>query len=170
MMYGEVAVVGTLAMANFQIFDASTDRGLTLYQDWVIHNRRLFRMLATTVPAATANRDLRNMFRTRSQLDCVAFLADEECADYTNSDDVWLALTHWSVAREVSWGATSIVRELRWCAISSESFEKHPLGYKPLLYPNQTASRSFSLSDRGGLESAMRTAHAAGNAVVIVGF
>jgi hypothetical protein len=77
MMYGHVGVVGTFPIATARFFDADDSTGIDLYQQWIVYQPTLFRELTTTIHANSANRQLRNDFRTRFQIDCVLFRPDE---------------------------------------------------------------------------------------------
>jgi hypothetical protein len=170
MMYGDVAVIGKMNFARMRVFDATSPRGIAYYQRWISYHDWLFMMLTTTVHANWANTKLRNNFRTKFQIDCVCFRPDEECPSYTSKEDAWLALTHWSAAREVAYGSTQVVRDLEWCAISTEAFKREHLGYIALLYPAQTRNREFVFQDRTHLAHSLRAAYQTRNRVVVVGF
>jgi hypothetical protein len=170
MMYGDVAVVGRVAFGNMQFFDATDPMGIRLYQRWIQFYDRLFTRLTTTVHSASANQELRNNFRTRFQIDVTCFRPDEECPGYALPTDEWLALTHWSPTRKVSSGKSAVVKDIEWCAIRTEAFQKKQLGFDALLHPSLTDTRNFVFRNRARLLSALRNAYGAKNRIVVVGF
>ena len=169
-MYGDVAVIGSVDFDGMRVFDAIDRQGIKYYQAWIQHSSRLFTMLTTTVHADFANRELRNNFRTRFQIDCVCFAPDEQCENYSSRSDIWLGLSHWSSAFEIGFGPSSVVKNLQWCAVSTEAFERENLGFKGLLHPNQTTGKDFVFRKRGRLAAALRSAYARHNRVVVIGF
>ena len=170
MMYGDVAVIGKADFENMRVFDATEPHGILYYQQWIRHHTRLYRRLTTTIHADSANHELRNNFRTRFQIDCVCFRPDEECLGYASAADTWLALTKWGSTRKVCFGPTSSVKEIEWCAISTEAFEQERLGYKAVLHPDQTGGRNFVFRKQKRVADALRSAYRTKNQVVIIGF
>lgn len=144
MMYGDVGVVGTYTSVDRRFFDATLLSGIELYQGWIQHQKRPYRELTTTVHASSANRELRNAFRTRFQIDCVLFRPDEACAAYVDTTtDLWLAITHWDVHRTVGHGFAAAVNGLKWCVIAPDAFESDGLGYKASLHTALSASHKY---------------------------
>jgi hypothetical protein len=143
MMYGEVGVVGRYLLSGARFFDADDDAGIRLYQEWIMHQDAAYRELTTTVHANAANRELRNTFRTRFQIDCVCFRPDESCLNYVNMvDDWWLAITHWDAFRIVGHGYSGVITDLKWCVVAPDAFKPDGRGYKALLHKTLTASHA----------------------------
>ena len=71
MMYGQVGVVGEFSASTARFYNAVDAMGVSLYQQWIVHQTGPYLELTTTVHAQLANRTLRNAFRTRFQIDCV---------------------------------------------------------------------------------------------------
>ncbi|MBM3813716.1 MAG: hypothetical protein FJW20_18985 [Acidimicrobiia bacterium] len=170
MMYGDVGVVGTVNASRFRLFDATDPRGVDLYQQWITYHPAPYRMLTTTIHADCANHELRNSFRTRFQIDCVCFHPDEPCANYAAVSDLWLALTLWDSSRAVAPGPSSVVANLAWCVIGSDTFERDGLGFRAYLHPLQTGGVSFSREPYANLPAAVLNAYKSGKSVVIAGF
>lgn len=169
MMYGDVAVGGFVAAGGLRYYDATCARGLQLYQAWIAGQGPAYDLLTTTVHSEFANRELRNKFRTRFQIDCVLFRPDEPCAHYTGAGDVWLALTHWGPSRQAASGCTSVVHSLKWCLVSADVFERDGLGFKPHLFPSLTAGKHFVHAAYANLATAVLNGYQAGQ-VIIAGF
>jgi len=144
MMYGHVGIVGTYPTADTRIFDADSSTGIRLYQEWIIHQATAYRELTTTVHAPSANRDLRNAFRTRFQIDLVSFRPDEPCPDYVvPAMDWWLAITHWDAYRAVGHGFSRAVASLKWCVVTPDAFAALGKGYQAFLYATLSAGRTY---------------------------
>ena len=166
MMYGHVGIVGTYDTADIRIFDADNSIGIRLYQEWITHQTTSFRELTTTVHAPSANRDLRNAFRTRFQIDLACFRPDEPCRDYVDpAADWWLAITHWDLYRAVGHGYSSAVSNLKWCVVTPDSFAALGKGYQAFLHASLSAMRTYqrgsytTLSNDVALAYAERTPH-----------
>ena len=170
MMYGGVGIVGTIDVRRFRFFDATDTKAIDLYQQWIGYLRPLFTQLTTTVHANHANQQLRNLFRGRFQIDCVIFPPDEPCAHYVDTNDVWLALTHWNPARQVAHGATAIVQNLRWCVIGTDTFDLDGLGYRAVIHPKLSAGRTFTRSGYSTLAAELVKAYNARTEVIITEF
>lgn len=170
MMYGDVGVGGIAEMGRMRIYDAVDAVGVRYYQWWIAYQTAAYRYLTTTVHADWANRELRNMFRTRFQIDCVCFPPDEACPGYTGSDDIWLAFTHWDGCGRVAAGLSDVVTKLKWCVVAADRFEKESLGYRAELYDGLTYGHQFSRQDYVGLSKAVRAAYDNDGPVVIAGF
>jgi hypothetical protein len=170
MMYGDIGVVGRVDFSTMRVFNATDSNGIKYYQYWIQHHERLYTRLTTTIHSASANQELRNNFRTRFQIDAVCFRPDEECSGYALPDDVWLALTHWNATGGACFGPTSVVKDIEWCAISTEAFEKEKLGYRAALHPVQTRGRTFVYQNQKELSDVLRNTYDEKNKVVVVGF
>lgn len=171
MMYGAAGVVGWLSASGMRFFDATNPKSLALYQEWISYFSDLFRQLTTTVHANQANRELRNKFRSRFGIGCVLFRPDEPCPSYVDSDqDSWLALTHWNTAGLVGYGPSQAVRDLRWCAIGTDSFEPDGLGFRAFLHPSLSKERHFVKANYEKLDADLRAAYAASDQVLITEF
>lgn len=171
MMYGVAGVVGWLDAASMVFYDAINPAGISYYQQWITFFPSLYTQLTTTVHANEANRELRMLFRTRFGIDCVFFRPDEPCAGYSDSEtDVWLAVTQWDAGGHIVSGRSQRVRDLRWCAIGTEAFEAHGLGYQALLHPALSTGKTFQTSTYANLGAKIRKAYAAKTTVVITEF
>ena len=169
MMYGQVGVVGTYDATRARFFDASDPTGVALYQDWIVRQTRPYRELTTTVHANSANRELRNAFRTRFQIDCVYFHPDQECPDYVDTAaDWWLAITHWDAYRVVGHGFSSAVIGLKWCVVSPDAFKEEEGAYAAFLYKTQTASCAYLHGTYGTLRTDIQKAYAASTRTVVI--
>lgn len=172
MMYGSAGVVGWLDTSGMTFFDAVDPVGIMYYQDWIRYFPALYTQLTTTIHADHANRELRNKFRSRFAIDCVLFRPDESCAGYADpANDLWLAVTEWGVTRQVAHGRSQTVKDLKWCAISTEDFEPDGLGYHAILHPHLSTGQIFSRSSYRSLERDLRSAYlGSSNTVVITEF
>jgi hypothetical protein len=169
MMYGSAGVMGWLDATLMTFYDAVDPTGITLYQDWIRYFPALYSQLTTTVHANHANRELRNKFRSRFAIDCVFFRPDEECSGYVDSSaDLWLAVTQWSAVRQVAHGPSGVIKDLKWCAIATDTFEPDGLGYRAILHPGLSSGRSFARSSYGNLERDLRKAYATGGGTVVI--
>lgn len=167
MMYGDVGVAGSVDADGLRFFDAVDPAGLQMYQRWIQGQGPEYDLLTTTVHSDFANRQLRNDFRTRFQIDCVIFLPDEPCVHYTDPhNDRWLALTHWNAANAVGYGPSKVVRKLKWCFVSADTFERENLGFKAHLYPGLTGSNTFVQSQYATLAGNIRKAYQHGQVIV----
>ena len=169
MMYGTVGVVGVYRTAGRRFFDASTPRSISLYQEWIRYQSRDYADLTTTIHANSANRELRNAFRTRFQIDCVVFRPDEGCPQYVDvSRDWWIAITHWDASRDAAYGFSSEVTDLKWCAVTPDGFEQQGRGYKAFLHPALTLKRAYRNGHYTTLESYLRTTYNSKQAETVV--
>jgi len=169
MMYGEVGVVGTCSAVGLKFFDASDPAGIDLYQQWITHQTALYLELTTTVHASVANRELRNAFRTRFQIDCVCFRPDEHCVNYVDATtDLWLAFTHWDAYRGVGHGFSGVVRALKWCVVVPDAFKPDGRGHKAFLHKTLSATHSFTRGGYSTLATDILQAYAAPAKQVIV--
>jgi hypothetical protein len=172
MMYGAAGVIGWLAAENMIFYDAVDSRGIEYYQEWITYFRPLYTQLTTTVHADHANQELRNKFRSRFGIDCILFRPDETCAGYVDdTEDLWLAITQWGPTRQVANGRSQVVRDLKWCAIATESFEPDGLGYRALLHPTLSSGQTFKKCPYSTLHKNLRSAYLSSTpTVVITGF
>lgn len=172
MMYGAVGVVGWVDVSRWTIFDATDPSGIQLYQHWISFMPDLFNQLTTTIHSNQANQQLRNRFRSRFAIDCVCFRPDEICADYVDEKkDVWLALSHWNAAGQIASGPSNVVKDLKWCAVTPESFERHGLGYTAVLYPVASSNHTFEPGTYSSLFTDLKNAYVmTGKKVIIPGF
>jgi hypothetical protein len=171
MMYGQAGVVGSLDTIGKTFYNAVDPAGIAYYQEWIRHFPALYTQLTTTVHSNHANRELRNKFRSRFAIDCVFFRPDESCSSYVYpAADLWLAVTEWGVARQVAYGRSFAVKDLKWCAIATEAFEPDSLGYRAILHPTLSAKRTFSKSSYTNLERDLRKAYLGTDQVVITEF
>jgi hypothetical protein len=169
MMYGQVGVVGKYGIAGARLFNAADAVGVQLYQQWIVSQGTPYLELTTTVHANSANRELRNAFRTRFQIDVVCFRPDEGCLNYVNpSGDWWLAITHWDAYRNVGHGFSGAVRDLKWCVIAPDAFRPDSRGYKALLHDSLTTAHSWSAGHYQTLGADIRKAYAAGAKQVVI--
>lgn len=144
MMYGSVGVAGTYATSGKRFFNADNAKGVELYQRWITYQATPYRDLTTTVHANSANRTLRNDFRSRFQIDCVYFRPDEGCTDYVDmGNDLWLAVTHWDAYRNVGSGFSDAVGNLKWCVVAPDAFKADGRGYRSALYNKLTKTHGF---------------------------
>jgi hypothetical protein len=144
MMYGHVGIVGTYPTAYCRIFDADNSTGIRLYQEWITHQTTAYRELTTTIHAPSANRDLRNAFRTRFQIDLIIFRPDEPCPDYVDpATDWWLAVTHWDAYRAVGHGYSRAIENLKWCVVTPDAFAALGKGYQAFLHATLSATRTY---------------------------
>jgi hypothetical protein len=169
-MYGEVAVVGTCSIDLMTVFDATSGQGIRLYQRWISLHEDLFTLLTTTVHANRANRELRKRFRQKFRIDCVCFTPDEKCVGYSRASDLWLALTLWDSCEAPGWGESDVVKDLRWCGITADAFQKEDMGYISLLHPTLTHDREFALRRQPRLKQALLSAYESQKRVVVIGF
>jgi hypothetical protein len=169
MMYGDVGVVGTYAASGRRFYDADNLTGVRYYQEWITHQAGPYRELTTTVHANSANRSLRNDFRTRFQIDCVYFRPDEDCANYVDAQsDWWLAITHWDDYGNVGSGYSDAVANLKWCVVSPDSFEQTGRGYQPALHTKLTSNRKFISGHYTGLAADLRSVYRSSADQVII--
>ena len=164
--------VGIYPTLNKRFFNAGEGTGIDLYQRWILYQKRAYRDLTTSVHANTANRDLRNDFRTAFQIDCVYFRPDETCADYVDEGlDWWLAITHWDNARVVGHGFSKAVTSLKWCVVGPDSFQADGRGYKASLHKRVSASHGFVPGHYSSLEvDIMAAYHSKDQKVVVCDF
>jgi hypothetical protein len=169
MMYGEVGVVGTYSVLAARCYDASNPKGIRLYQDWITFQTTLYRELTTTVHANAANRELRNAFRTRFQIDCVLFRPDEHCPGYVHSThDWWLAISHWDTQRCVAHGFSGAVANLKWCVVVPDAFKPDGRGYRALLYKVLPSSHSYVGGHYSTLAADIKGAYSRGQSQVVI--
>jgi hypothetical protein len=173
-MYVNVGVVGSYAGLRKRFFNADDPAGVSLYQQWITYQAGPYRDLTTTVHANTANRSLRNNFRTRFQIDCIYFRPDEDCAGYVDiTSDWWLAITHWDVYRSVGHGFSfsPVVENLKWCVIGPDAFKPDGRGYKAALYKSLAASHTYLSGHYSTLATDIQKAYTSlSNQVVICDF
>ena len=168
MMYGEVGVVGTYRDSQSRFFDASDPAGIRLYQEWIVQQTVPYLDLTTTVHANVANRELRNAFHTRFQIDCVYFRPDEHCVGYVNAaTDWWLAITHWDAYRAVGHGFSGAITGLKWCVVVPDAFKSEGRGYTAFLRI-PAAVRSYPGGHYSSLEADIRRAYASATDQVVI--
>lgn len=131
MMYGRVGVLGWYDTSGRKIYDAISNRGLELYQEWITHQVVLYRELTITVHAEIANRLLRNRFKNEFEIDLVYFRPDEEGyhpnlnAFYTDKyKDIWLAITDRLALNKKSLSFTQEILDCRWVSVLMNEFEE----------------------------------------------
>jgi hypothetical protein len=169
MMYGEAGVVGTYDTSKTRLFNATNAVGVGLYQQWIAHQPALFTELTTTVHANLANRDLRNQFRARFEIDCVYFHPDESCVDYVDiAQDWWFAITHWDAGRFVGHGFSSAISDLKWCVVGPDAFEPEGKGHKAFIHPSLSVSYSFTRGHYTTLEKDIKGAYRASKPEVVI--
>ena len=102
-IYGRCGIVAELpSTAGWRIFDATDSNVAELYVQWV-QQQPIYSMLTLTTHANWANHLLRNLFKSRFQIDVVVFSPDEFNSHYTNrKTDRWLAISAWSGTRRLS--------------------------------------------------------------------
>ncbi len=172
MMYGAAGVVGWVQPSTMNFYDATDPAGIGFYQQWITHFPVLYRLLTTTVHANKANRALRNKFRSRFGIDCIYFRPDEMCVGYTGAKDAWLALTHWGNNRQyAASGPSGVVKDAKWCAITTESFVQQGLGFRALLHPEvSNGRRGIIRSGYKDLRKELMNAHVKNDTLVITEF
>jgi hypothetical protein len=169
MMYGEVGVVGTYPTEGTRFFDAINPVGLGLYQQWITTQTVPYRDLTTTVHANEANKELRNAFRSRFQIDCVYFRPDEDCQDYVDvTRDWWLAVTHWDAHRGIGHGYSGAITGLRWCVVVPDAFKAQGRGYKASLYKGLASSHVWTVGHYSTLVADIGRAYSANQGEVVV--
>jgi hypothetical protein len=87
------------------------------------------------------------------------------------TDDLWLAITHWDEFGAVGHGYTKAISKLRWCVVSPDVFGPDGRGYKAVLHDSVTSDYSFVYGTYDSLETAIRQAYTSRQKqVVICGF
>ena len=169
MMYGHVGVVGTYPTAAARMFNAGNSDGIRLYQEWIIHQTSAYTELTTTIHAPSANRDLRNAFRTRFQIDVVWFRPDEPCPDYVcAATDWWLAISHWDIFRAVGHGYSGAVANLKWCVVTPDAFASLGKGYQGFLHTSLSTGRTYLRGSYTTLSRDIAVAYAAPDPHVVI--
>ena len=126
MIYGRVGVMGWMHCTDStRVYDASDQRGISLYQEWIQFRPELFRLVTTTVHSQLANRRLRNAFRRRFKLDLVLFRPDEFNRAYVDpADDRWCVTFEFSgPVRSAATGFSTSIRECELVVIGTEEFD-----------------------------------------------
>ena len=141
-IYGRCGVVAELpSTAGWRVFDATNSGTAQLYVQWA-QEQPIYLMLTLTAHANWANHLLRNLFKSRFQIDVVVFHPDEFQADYTSrKTDRWLAISEWSApGRLASGGGASRAIDPRLTVILAEEFEPTRSGIrrKSLIGPTPT--------------------------------
>lgn len=171
MMYGAAGVIGWIDSSEMRFYNAVDSSGVTYYQQWITYQSEPYRQLTTTVHSNEANSFLRNAFRTRFGIGCIYFRPDETCPGYTDPrSDLWLAITHWNDRRMVASGPSDRVKELQWCAIGTESFERETSGYRAILSPELLQGRTIVHSSYKDLRERLRAAYLGKKDVLITEF
>jgi hypothetical protein len=146
MMYGRAGVLGWIDVADINnVFDASADTGIRLYQDWIQYSTFLFRQLTTTIHSNISNRILRNWFRRRFVIDLVVFPPDQFNRAYVDrANDRWFVVSDWTNVGAQAPGQrpalSRVIRDCEWVAIVQEDFEEtqSKTHFKDLLGPHIT--------------------------------
>jgi hypothetical protein len=138
-IYGRCGVVAELPRtAAWRIFDAGNPAVATLYVQWA-QLQPMFELLTLSTHSQLANQLLRNMFRTRFQIDVVVFKPDELNPRYTRRNrDRWLAITEWSPSgRLVTSGNSTRALNAKLSIILAEEFEptKSGIGRRAFIGP-----------------------------------
>jgi hypothetical protein len=125
-MYGRAGIVGVIQPTDVaRVYDALDPRGLDLYQQWISTQLTLHRQLTTTIHADVANRELRNIFRTKFRIDLVFFQPDETPAGYSLPGDTWYCVSDWTApAPGQSFASSARIRDCRFVAIVGEEFSQ----------------------------------------------
>ena len=126
MIYGRIGVMGWMGCnSSTRVYDASSPRGISLYQEWIQFKPELFRLLTTTVHSQLSNRRLRNAFRRRFSLDLVLFRPDEFNRAYVDpAGDRWCVTSEFSgPVRSATTGFSTSIRECELVAIGTEEFD-----------------------------------------------
>lgn len=167
-MYGRACILGFIERADLQrVYDAADPKGLDLYQRWIRTQVTLYRQLTTTIHADVANRELRNIFRTRFGIDLVIFEPDELPAGYSSPLDRWFCVTDWTASPPgQSFAPTARIRECRFVAILGEEFsqEKYRVDWPRYFAPAVGAAAPITWDDVAyptALPTSCKRAHAA---------
>ena len=127
--------------AGWRIFDATDSSTAELYVHWA-QQQPIYPMLTLTTHANWANHLLRNLFKSRFQIDVVVFPPDEFHAHYTRrKTDRWLAISEWSPSGRLASGVVaSRPINPRLTVILAEEFEPTQSGIrrKALIGPTPT--------------------------------
>lgn len=149
MMYGRVGVLGWYNIRSKKVYDATSYQGLSLYQEWIIHNIFLYQMLTTTVHSEIVNRVLRNRFKTDFEIDIIAFRPDEKSFGFENGkkwhftdiqNDIWLSITDKKATSRQNLYFSNEVDSCRWVAVVANEFVKEGIHHKatfPISVHNQ---------------------------------
>lgn len=143
-IYGRCGVVAEVpSTSGWRIFDATDPSTADLYVRWA-QQQPIYPMLTLTAHANWANHLLRNLFKSRFEIDVVVFPPDEFHVRYTSrKSDRWLAISEWSASgRLASGGVATRVVEPRLTVILAEEFEPTRSGIrrKALIGPTPTLS------------------------------
>jgi hypothetical protein len=147
-IYGRCGIVAEADPSNWRIFDASDAYSQQLYVNWVNLQPYAHKLILTT-HSQLANQFLRNLFRTQYKIDCVVFPPDEDNLHYTlPMQDLWLAVTQWSVNGEISSGPSTVFRNPRLSVVLAEEFERsmgHPTLIGPTVLPLNRTQAAVSI-------------------------
>jgi hypothetical protein len=131
-IYGRCGIVAELPdTSGWRIFDATDQFIARLYVQWA-QCQPMYPMLTLTAHANLANQLLRNLFKTRFQIDIVIFPPDEFHSRYTQRHrDRWLAISEWTPHGRLASGVAA-TRPLapRLTVILAEEFEPKKSGIR----------------------------------------
>ena len=131
-IYGRCGIVAELPpTAGWRIFDATDPATAMLYVQWA-QQQPIYSLLTLTAHANWANNLLRNLFKTRFQIDVVVFPPDEFHSRYTRRTvDRWLAISEWTTGRRLASGvAATLPINPRLTVVLAEEFERTRSGIR----------------------------------------
>lgn len=146
-IYGRCGVVAELASTvGWRIFDATDPLTAQLYVQWA-QLQPIYPMLTLTAHANWANHLLRNLFKSRFNIDVVVFRPDEFHGHYTNrTADRWLSISEWkSPGRLASGVASTRTLNARLTVVLAEEFEltKSGIRRQALIGPTPTLATNL---------------------------
>jgi hypothetical protein len=94
-IFGRIGVVAKFDPTGWRVFDATDAQNQDHYLSWAAQ-QPLGRQAALTAQSAYYSHELRNLFRTVFDIDCVLFPPDQTNAAYTDPADVWMNVTDWT--------------------------------------------------------------------------
>lgn len=124
-LYGRVGLVAPFDPTGWRVFDAATYGARNAYIDWA-KTQPDYRSLLLTVHSTYANHAMRDRFKRRFGIDCVAFRPDQRAESHTNGrSDVWMAVTDWvTPARaRIARGFSQTFSNARFTVLVDEEFE-----------------------------------------------
>lgn len=94
-IFGRIGVVSRFDPNGWRTFDATVAENQQLYIQW-LQTRPLYPDVVLTAHSAYILQMLRDLFRSRYDIDCVLFRPDQSNPRYTKTkSDVWMAVTDW---------------------------------------------------------------------------
>lgn len=143
-IYGRCGVVAELPdVKGWRVFNATDPNSQALYIQWV-QRQPIYSMLTLTAHANWANHLLRNLFKSRFEIDVVLFAPDEFNSTYTDrTNDIWLSISEWTRPAILAHGVPS-TRAIspRLTVVLAEEFELTLSGIRrqTLIGPTPTLS------------------------------